>query len=275
MTSPPSTGEPPEQQPKAIVPMARLAGRPLLLMFDVDGTIAPIVRDPTRARVPDEARRTIAVLTSRPGVIVALVSGRSAHDARRVVGVDGVWTIGNHGAEVMSPNDVITVDPAVSRYAEQIAAAARSLAPIVGAIDGAMLEDKTWTLSVHFRNADSAAIPRLRTAVESIAAHHQLRITDGKKVLEIRPPVGVDKGTAIARLAEDLGAHGPDASLLFAGDDVTDEDAFRLLRAEYPHAVTIHVGADVNTSAEFTLPTLDDLRALLDCLATMTDGEAR
>ena len=275
MTSPPSTGEPPEQQPKAIVPMARLAGRPLLLMFDVDGTIAPIVRDPTRARVPDEARRTIAVLTSRPGVIVALVSGRSAHDARRVVGVDGVWAIGNHGAEVMSPNDVITVDPAVSRYAEQIAAAARSLAPIVGAIDGAMLEDKTWTLSVHFRNADPAAIPRLRTAVESIAAHHQLRITDGKKVLEIRPPVGVDKGTAIARLAEDLGAHGPDASLLFAGDDVTDEDAFRLLRAEYPHAVTIHVGADVNTSAEFTLPTLDDLRALLDCLATMTDGEAR
>jgi trehalose-phosphatase len=255
--------------------MGRLGGRPLLLMFDVDGTLAPIVRDPALARVPDDTRRTIAALASRPDVIVALVSGRSAHDARRVVAVEGVWTVGNHGAEVLSPLGEITVDSEVSRYAGAVSEAARSLMPVVAEIGGAILENKTWTLSIHYRNADTAEVPRLRSAVADVAARLGLRVTDGKKIFEVRPPVPVDKGTAVARLAGDLGAHGPDASLLFAGDDVTDEDAFRLLRAEYPHAVTIHVGDDTDTNAEFSMPSLDALRTVLDRLVATTASAPR
>jgi trehalose-phosphatase len=270
MTPALTTGESAGREQRSVIPMTRLAGRPLLLMLDVDGTLAPIVRDPALARVPDETRRAIATLASRPDIIVALVSGRSARDARRVVGVDGVWAVGNHGAEVLSAFGEITVDPDVPRYAAAIADAARSLVPVVGEISGAVVENKTWTLSVHYRNADPASIPRLRSAVEAIATRHELRMTDGKKIFEIRPPVRVDKGTAVARLADQLGAHGPDASLLFAGDDVTDEDAFRLLRAEYPHAVTIHVGDDAETSAEFTISTVDDMRAVLDRIVAST-----
>lgn len=275
MTPAPTTGDSPARHPQSVVPMARLAGRPLLLMLDVDGTLAPIVRDPALATVPDATRRTLAALAARPDVFVALVSGRSAHDARRVVGVHGVWTVGNHGAEVLSPSGELTVDADVSRYAQAIADAAKSLAPIVDEIPGAVLEDKTWTLSIHYRNADADAIPRLRAAVEAIAAGRNLRMTDGKKIFEVRPPVRTDKGTAVARLAGQLGAHGPTASLLFAGDDVTDEDAFRILRAEYPHAVTIHVGDDPNTSAEFSMPRLDDLRIVLDRIAADTASRAR
>jgi trehalose-phosphatase len=275
MAPPPTTRESPGQQPGALVPMPRLAGRPLLLMLDVDGTLAPIVSDYALAQVPDDTRRTVAALASRPDVVVALVSGRAAHDARRVVGVDGVWTVGNHGAEVLSPVGELTVDPAVSRYAEQISQAAQALAPLVDGITGARLENKTWTLSVHYRNADGPVLSRLRSLTEAIATQHQLRMMDGKKLFEIRPPVAVDKGTAVVRLAGQLGAHGPEASLLFAGDDVTDEDAFRLLRVEYPHAVTIHVGDDAGTSAEFTMPRLDELRALLDRIATTTAGGTR
>ena len=275
MTPAPTTEESPDHHQHALVPMTRLAGRPLLLMLDVDGTLAPIVRDPALARVPDDTRRTIAALASRSDVVVALVSGRSAHDARRVVGVDGVWTVGNHGAEVLSPVGTMTVDPTVSRYAAQMSQAAAALAPAVDAVAGAILENKTWTLSVHYRNADASVVPQLRRAVEGIAGQHHLRMTDGKKLFEIRPPVRVDKGTAVARLASQLGAHGPEASLLFAGDDVTDEDAFRLLRAEYPHAVTIHVGDDMTTSAEFTMPRLEDLRVVLDRIATTTSTGIR
>lgn len=247
-------------------PLTRLAGRPLLLLLDVDGTLAPIVPHASLARVPDDTRRVIASLVTRPGVFVVLVSGRAAHDARRVVGVERVWTIGNHGAEVMSPDGQIVVDPAVERYAEAMALTAQTLQHLVVPITGVWLENKIWTLSVHYRAADEGVLPRLRGVVEGVAARRGLRIKEGKKILEIRPPVTVDKGTAIATLARQL-AIGDHASLLFAGDDQTDEDAFRLLRRQYPHAVTIHIGSDPTTEAEFTLPGVEQFSMLLHRIA--------
>ena len=248
----------------------RLAGRPLVLLLDVDGTLAPIVAHPALAQVPDATRRIIASLVTRPDVIVILVSGRAARDAKRMVGVERVWAVGNHGAEVIDPSGDTTVDPEVSRYAEPMARTAQTLEPLVAAITGVVLENKTWTLSVHYRTADERVVPRLRGIVEGVAARNGLLVTEGKKVLEIRPPVAVDKGSAISRLLDDLGGFGADGSVLFAGDDVTDEDAFRFLREYHPSAVTIHVGDRADTAAEFIFPDLDQLRALLALLA----GEA-
>ena len=245
------------------IPDARLGGRPLVLMFDVDGTLAPIAALPSLARVPGDTRRLIASLATQPNVTVALVSGRAAHDARRLVGVEELWTVGNHGAEVMTPAGAIEVNPDVARYAEPIAAAARTLESLLDPVRGVVLENKGWTLSVHFRNADEAVLPSLRAAVDGVVMTNGLRVTEGKKVLEVRPPVSVDKGTAVYRLARDLGALEQGASLVFAGDDMTDEDAFRRLRAQHPDAVTIHVGNSVDTAAEFVLPDPDAVRELL------------
>ena len=264
MNRAPATGAPTENDPDSFIPAARLAGRPLLLFFDVDGTLAPIAPQPTLARVPDSTRRLLAVLVAMPQVIVGLVSGRAAHDAKRLVGVEGVWTVGNHGAEIIAPNGDITVEPDVSRYAESVARTAQRLEPLLSPIVGVVLENKTWTLSVHYRASDERVLPRLREIVEHVAAQHGLRVTEGKKVLEIRPPIRVDKGTAIERLARDLGGLTHGASVLFAGDDVTDEDAFRFLRQEYPHAVTICIGDGAATAAEFTLGSTEQLRALLE-----------
>jgi trehalose-6-phosphatase len=96
----------------------RLAGRPLVVMLDIDGTIAPIAPHPALARVPDETRWLIASLVTRPQVSVALVSGRAAHDARRLVGVANLWTIGNHGAELMNPEWRRSSRRCFSRFAE-------------------------------------------------------------------------------------------------------------------------------------------------------------
>jgi len=267
MTRVPAAGGSPESDVEQVLAAGRLAGRPLVLLLDVDGTLAPIVAHPVLAQVPDATRRTIASLVTRPGVTVILVSGRAAHDARRVVGVERVWTVGNHGAELIDPNGDTTVDPEVSRYAEAMARTAQTLEPLVAAITGVILENKTWTLSVHYRAADERVVPRLRGVVEGVAAQYGLLVTEGKKVLEIRPPVAVDKGTAIARLVRDLGGLSADASVLFAGDDVTDEDAFRFLRENYPFAVTVHIGDRADTAAEFTFHDTDRLRALLERLA--------
>jgi len=272
MTPGPAAGGSRDLDPDELVLSERLSGRPLLLLLDVDGTLAPIALHPSLARVPDDTRRVVAFLATRDDIVVVLVSGRAAHDARRLVGVEHLWTIGNHGAEVMDPDGDVIVDPAVSRYAEAVADTARELQPLLSAIKGVLLENKTWTLSVHYRMADEAVLPRLRGVVEGIAAHRGLRVTAGKKVLELRPPVQVDKGTAVLRLATELGARHDRGSILFAGDDETDEDAFRVLRAERPATVTVHVGDHPSTSAEFRLADPGQVRALLERIAQETSS---
>jgi len=194
MTQPPAAGGGRDVQTATAVLLERLGGRPLVLMLDVDGTLAPIAPHPSLARVPDETRRVIASLVTRPNVSVALVSGRAAHGARRLVGVERLWTIGNHGAELMSPDGEITVDPGVTRYAEPMARTARTLDPLLESLRGVVLENKTWTLSVHYRMANEGMLPRLRATVDDVVARNGLRMTEGKKVFEIRPPVPVDKG---------------------------------------------------------------------------------
>ena len=246
----------------------RLGGTPLVLMLDVDGTLAPIAEHPSLAVVPPETRRVVAALASRETVHVALVSGRAAVDARRMVAVARVWTVGNHGAEVIDPDGVTTVDPAIEPYAPSMARVARALEPLLASLSRVVLEDKRWTLSVHYRMADPAIVPRLRLVVEEVVKRHGLRITEGKCVLEIRPPVRLDKGVAVVHLADRLGALDPAASLLFAGDDATDEDAFRLLRERAPGAVTIRIGSpDPATAAEYALAGPRDLQSLLERLA--------
>lgn len=245
----------------------RLAGRPLVLMLDIDGTLAPIAPHPALARVPDETRRLIASLVTRPQVSVALVSGRAAHDARRLVGVANLWTIGNHGAELMNPDGEIAVDAQVAAYGEPMARVATALTTLLHPLRGVLVENKTWTLSVHYRLADDGILPRLLSIVNDVVARNGLRLTEGNMVLEIRPPVPVDKGTAIYRLAGELGALKSGASLFFAGDDITDEDAFRTLRTKCPHAVTLQVGGRSDTSAEFRVASPDDVRAVLERIA--------
>jgi trehalose 6-phosphate phosphatase len=266
-------GGPTEVEPEQVIPAARLAGRPLLLMLDVDGTLAPIAPRPSLARVPDETRDILAELARRPRVIVVAVSGRAAHDARRMVSVENLWTIGNHGAEVIGPSGDVTVDPAVARYAVPMRRVAQTLQPALAGFDGVVLEDKEWTLSVHYRLVDDAVVPRLQDLVKDSAERNGLLVTQGKRVIEVRPPANVNKGTAIRRLAERLGAFSPNASLLFAGDDATDEDAFQMLRVELPRAVTIHVGDSATTAAEFSLATPERVRALLERIARDTTSE--
>ena len=247
----------------------RIAGAPLVVMLDVDGTLAPIAPRPEDAAVPLETRRAVAALAAREDVHVALVSGRAAADARRLVGVANTWVVGNHGIEVESPEGETTVEPQVAGYAGAVAQAARRLTTLLEHVAGVLVENKRWTLSVHYRLADPGVLPRLKAVVEEVAREHGLRATTGKMVFELRPPVRVDKGTAVLSLALRLGALDERASLLFAGDDQTDEDAFRLLRARVPRAVTVHVAGEAPraTAAEFTVAGPGALRAVLEWLA--------
>lgn len=248
----------------------RLARRPLVMLLDVDGTLSPIAPTPESATVPQPTRDALARLVTFPDVHVALVSGRAARDAKRMVGVDGVWAIGNHGFETITADDEHVVDPQIARFRPAIAEAAAAIAPFVTQHEGTQLEDKGWTLSVHYRRAGAGVADRLAELLAEVAAAHGLKLTAGKMVFELRPPVAVNKGTATLGLLARLG--GERGAALYAGDDRTDEDAFSTLRAARPGAVTIRIlpergEAPAETAAEFMLPDVASMGAFLERLA--------
>ncbi len=250
----------------APAPLARLRGTPLVLMLDVDGTLAPIAPRPEDAFVPPETRALIAAFAARADTHVALVSGRAAADALRLVAVPGLWAAGNHGFELARPGLAPRAHPDVAPFRDAVAAAALDLRSALADLAGVIVEDKGLTLSVHYRLASIDAVPAVLAAAERVALTRNLRASTGKMIVELRPPMPIDKGTAVLALAAELGGQVPGASLLFAGDDVTDEDAFVRLRAEHPHAVTVHVGDRATTAAEFRLRDTAAFQALLAAL---------
>jgi trehalose 6-phosphate phosphatase len=178
------------------------------IVLDVDGTLAPIVQRPEEASVPAEAQRELQRLVGRYA-LVACVSGRTGEDARRLVGVDGVRYVGSHGLELA---------PDADRWHDEIHRFAAG-------VDWPV-EDKGLTVSFHYRQAQSEdeALEYLE-GVADRAREAGLVPRFGRKVLEIRPPVDADKGTAVTQLLEEAELR----RALYAGDDTTDLDAFRAL----------------------------------------------
>ena len=191
-------------------PGSRAPGRAAILL-DVDGVLAPIVDVPHEAVVPEETRAEVARLHERYA-LVACISGRSGADARRIVGLDQLVYVGEHGLELV---------PEAADWSERLQAFAAS-------IDWDDIERKPLTISFHYRRAESEAEAlAMLEAVAARARHEGLVARFGRKVLELRPPIGAHKGTAVAHL---LGERGLERAL-YAGDDTTDLDAFDAVQA--------------------------------------------
>jgi trehalose 6-phosphate phosphatase len=188
--------------------LARLAERPAEtgVLLDVDGTLAPIVAQPEDAVVPDETRGLVEQLAAGYA-LVAAISGRPGDDLAELVGIEGVVYVGEHGLEL---------DPRAAEWAPAIAEFADS-------VDWPA-ERKRLSVSFHFRTAqdEQAAVTELR-AVADRAVAAGLRPRWGRKVLEVRPPVDADKGTAVRALLDERRLR----RAMYAGDDSTDLDAFR------------------------------------------------
>ncbi len=250
----------------------RLCGRPCVLFLDVDGTLAPIAPRPEYAVVPAETQRLLRRFAALEHTVVVTISGRAAADTRRLVGVDGIWTVGNHGIEIGSPNGAIDAADDAKRFLPALADAVRRCEAIAMRDAGVLVEDKRWTVSVHYRLADPGIVAALVDDVTAVARELGLRLTRGKEVLELRPPIDIDKGTAAVSLAARLRALASGASIFCAGDDRTDEDAFAALRAANPLAVTVHVDSSSykgQSVAEFRVSGTDEMRRLLEAILAL------
>jgi trehalose 6-phosphate phosphatase len=212
----------------APVLLVRLRSEPAraAILLDVDGTLAPIVERPEDAAVPEDARAEVARLAGTYG-LVACISGRAAADARRLVGLDSIEYVGVHGLEA---------DPEARRFTPQLEAFAERI-PWPWTV-----ENKAGvTLTFHYREAeDGAEAGRQADEVAEAAETAGLAVHRGRKVVEVRPPVAADKGTAVRRLLEAR----PLRRALYAGDDTTDLDAFRgLEEADLDVALKVAVGS--------------------------------
>jgi trehalose 6-phosphate phosphatase len=194
------------------------------IFTDIDGTLAPIVPTPDMSEVPAELKELLARLSERC-LLVAGVSGRKTEDALDLVGLADVVYFGNHGFEILSDGKV-EVTPEALPYLEQVqeleARAREELAPL-----GAFVEEKGITASIHYRNAPPEVGERAVEFVKREGERLGLRITVGRGVVEARPPIRADKGTAVRTLVEE---YAPERAM-FIGDDTTDLDAFRELVA--------------------------------------------
>jgi trehalose 6-phosphate phosphatase len=196
------------------------------IFCDIDGTLAPIVERAEDAAVPDDTSRLLGRIARRYGC-TACISGRAAAEARRIVGVGGIAYAGSHGAELLLPGQTqAELVPAFATWASRVREFALSKDSPELRMLRVRIEDKGPIVAFHWRGAPNE--DAARTMVEGIAAEADsagLLVHWGRKVLEVRPPVPVDKGQAVHELVRRF----PVRTALFGGDDATDLDAYDAL----------------------------------------------
>jgi trehalose 6-phosphate phosphatase len=198
------------------------------VLLDVDGTLAPIVRHADDAHVPEPTRVPLIAIAKRYG-LVACVSGRQAAIARRIVSLGSITYVGNHGAEILRGGQTTPeIDPEVAAWSKRVRAFTDSAWNDDLHHLRVRMEDKDIIRAFHWRGApdEGAAEAAVRTIAER-AESEGFVVHWGRKVLEIRPPVELNKGRGVERLLRDAGM----AAAVYVGDDSTDLDAFTGLRA--------------------------------------------
>ncbi|PSP90305.1 trehalose-phosphatase [Halobacteriales archaeon QS_4_69_34] len=278
----------------------------LLLGLDFDGTLAPIEADPDTPALSSAHRAALEALNDRPGVAVAVVSGRALADLRSRVAVEGVVYAGNHGLELsrngrtaihpIAAKRCRAVDRVCSALEERFAATRDAGGGADGSANGGVedsvdagngngeagiggveIENKTLTATVHYRHAPERGSDVRRAVAEAVehVAGDPLRVSEGKRIVEVGPAVPWDKGRTMGLLADDHPAWLP----MYVGDDTTDETAFRVLSDEggrhgNGRGIGIHVGPGADTAAAYRVADPAGVERLLEWLVESDVGEA-
>ncbi len=218
------------------------------LFLDFDGTISQIVPVPKDAVIEPGVRTALEALMERPDFSVSIVSGRALADVRQRAGLKGVNWVGNHGLEIEAGSTSFR-EPRAETLRRELRSLMLQLKFALGDVEGAEVEDKCFTLSVHLRRVAEHTHDWVRTTVSDIVSRSRsFSSRQGKLVLEVRPYLEWHKGSAVRYLLREV--LPPGALPVYLGDDVTDEDAFRAI----PEGITIKVGEPGGTQAQYLVP---------------------
>ncbi len=243
------------------------------ILFDLDGTLAPIAEQPADARVPERSRHLLIEIARRYA-IVACVTGRRASEARAMVAIGTITYLGSHGAELLRAGWTEAVlEPTLAEWARRIHEFGRAHDTSELRRKRVRLEDKGAIVAFHWRGAPDEEVAR--AAIDAIAREAEeagLQTHWGRKVLEVRPPVQFDKGAGIASFLRETDVD----VALYVGDDVTDLDAFRSLselvdEGKLSQAIRVGVRSDegpeeIVKEADVVVDGSDGVRELLELL---------
>jgi trehalose 6-phosphate phosphatase len=243
------------------------------ILLDVDGVLAPIVQQPDDAHMPETTRRPL-IEVARRYAVVACVSGRRASDARRIVSLGSIAYLGNHGSEILRPGAVAPeADRELQAWTRRVQGFMREAYGDELRRLRVRLEDKEAIAALHWRGVPDE--DDAEAAIREVAGRAEkagFTTHWGRKVLEIRPPVRIDKGAGIVSLLRDTDL----AAAIYVGDDVTDLDAFHGLdelveKGRLGRAVKVGVRSDegpaqLSQEADWMVDGTDGVRELLRAL---------
>jgi trehalose-phosphatase len=228
---------------------ARGSGCPLVLLFDYDGTLVPIVAHPHLATLSEETRRLLQQLAGRPRLAVGVLSGRRLEELKGLVGLPGLCYCGTSGLE-LELDGALIVHPQAAVARDLVEKAVAAVQDRITAYPGAWVENKRLGLTVHYRDVAQEQIGPLASHVRSILQPfaEQLRILDTARAIEITPAFGWTKATAVQRIVTH---YGPNAVPLYAGDEANDADA--LEAAASLGGVALGIGPQAPSAARHRL----------------------
>lgn len=246
---------------------------PVFLFLDYDGTLAPIVRNPDLAVLSPSRRKQLKQTARTKKIRIALVSGRSLSTLKKLAGVRGLLYVGNHGLE-REENGSRRVHPAAQKSRKLLHRIKPRLQAAFRKLSGIFVEDKDLTLTVHYRRASLATARGAKkvfwNTLGAELKRKQIRVTEGKKVWEIRPPVAWGKGNMVVSILKRAARNSNDILPVYIGDDATDEDAFRALGRK---GVTVKVGEKTRKSrAAYYLKSTGEVFQFLKRLSLLKGG---
>ncbi|MDT5009768.1 MAG: trehalose 6-phosphate phosphatase [Mycobacterium sp.] len=243
-----------------------LGGRLPAVCLDYDGTLSEIVPDADAARLVDGAAEALARLAQR--CPVAILSGRDLANVRDRVAVPGLWYAGSHGFESIAPDGSYRQNEDAAAAVPVLERAAGELREILADVGGSRVEHKRFAVAVHYRDVAADDVGEVVAGTHRVGRRHHLRVTNGRKVVELRPDVDWNKGTTLAWIREQI-EQSRSVTPVYIGDDLTDEDAFDAVAP--PAGIGILVrhteDGDRRSAARYTLDDPEQVRELLDRLA--------
>jgi alpha,alpha-trehalase len=246
----------------------------IFLFLDYDGTLTSIVDTPEQAILPKNTKEILKALSENNQCRVAIISGRALDDIKARVSLDGLVYVGNHGLEIYDSKLCFRwmMPP---HFKETLTEIKNRLKEVFAKIEGVFIEDKEFTLSLHYRMAhvEDAVIKSMFDKVLSpYQSKGEIAIVAGKKVFEIRPPKIGRKGKIAANLLvrERLAANYANILPIYIGDDETDEDAFKEM--VHRKGVAIRVGEDNTSLAHYYLNDTEEVTKLLEMILELKKG---
>ncbi|XP_039302251.1 alpha,alpha-trehalose-phosphate synthase [UDP-forming] isoform X1 [Solenopsis invicta] len=235
----------------------------LALLLDYDGTLAPIATHPDLAILPLETKNVLQRLSNMSDVYIAIISGRNVNNVKSMVGIEGITYAGNHGLEILHPDGSKFVHPMPAELEDKVASLMQTLQEQL-CRDGAWVENKGALLTFHYRETPMEGRSKMVDQAKRLIESAGFKACAAHCAIEAKPPVEWNKGRASIYILRT--AFGLDWSerirIIYAGDDVTDEDAMKALKGM---AATFRVASSdiIRTSAERRLPSTDSVLTML------------